>query len=150
MPSCVAPPAARSAAVALPCRILATSVRLVVVGLGTRHTLASYLSMQPAPATTASAGHLPTGPLGGVAAAAACTAASASTITNPFRNEIISVPLLLRARGRRPGLAGPPPRRSRRTRRDMTQDSPRALRRAWGGPRGLPVGRTTPLTGKRE
>src|SRR5262245_56045863 len=109
MPSCVAPPAARSAAVALPCRILATSVRLVVVGLGTRHTLASYLSMQPAPATTASAGHLPTGPLGGPAAAPPCTAASVSTtaIANPFRNDIISVSLLLPGEGPSAGPRGP-------------------------------------------
>jgi hypothetical protein len=43
---------------------------LVVVGLGTRHTLASYLSMQPAPETTESMGHFMRAALGEPAAPA--------------------------------------------------------------------------------
>src|SRR5512144_3163868 len=48
-----------------------TRPRLRVVAFGTRHTLASYLSMQPVPDTTASGGHAVSGPLGGPAAASA-------------------------------------------------------------------------------
>src|SRR5262249_48797152 len=71
VPSGVAPPAVREATVAVPCWIFTTSARLVVVASGTRHTLASYLSMHPAPDTTASAAHFFTGPLGGPLAPAA-------------------------------------------------------------------------------
>src|SRR5262245_9992743 len=53
-PSCVAPPFARSAAVALPCWIFDTRLLLVVVGFGSRHTLASYVSMHTVPDTTES------------------------------------------------------------------------------------------------
>src|SRR4029453_16066776 len=72
-----------------------------VVGFGTRHTLASYLSMHPAPDTTASPGHFVSAPPGGPAAPpgrrgappgpARSTPAGATVV--PFRNEIIGVPL---------------------------------------------------------
>src|SRR4051794_26738939 len=57
MPSWVAPPAARSAAVAVPFWIFFTSPALIVVGPGTRQTLASYVSIQTVPDTTESTGH---------------------------------------------------------------------------------------------
>src|SRR5262245_25214208 len=64
MPNCVAPPAIKSAWVGLPSWIVLTRAAFVVVGLGTRHTLASYLSKHTVPATTASPGHVFTGVLG--------------------------------------------------------------------------------------
>src|SRR5262249_42325417 len=66
-----APPAARSAAVALPCWIFFTRPLFVPSGSATRHTLASYLSMHTAPDTTASGVHFSSAPLGGPAAPAA-------------------------------------------------------------------------------
>jgi hypothetical protein len=61
VPNCIAPPAVRSAGVAFPIWIFLARLAFVVVGLGTRHTLASYLSRQIVPATTASGAHLLTG-----------------------------------------------------------------------------------------
>src|SRR5262245_38492290 len=84
MPSCVAPPAINNAAVALPCWILFTRLAFVVVGLGTRHTLASYLSMHPAPDTTASTGHFVSGPLGGATASAAPASSTSAAATAIF------------------------------------------------------------------
>src|SRR5262249_54811171 len=76
-------PAVKSARLALPSWIFLTRAAFVVVGLGTRHTLASYLSMHPAPDTTASTGHFESGPLGGPAAPAA-PASSATASVMPF------------------------------------------------------------------
>src|SRR4030095_12829687 len=56
-PSCVAPPAVRSASVAVPSWIFLTRPAFSVVGAGTRHTLASNLSRQALPTETESAGH---------------------------------------------------------------------------------------------
>jgi hypothetical protein len=56
--------------VTVPVWIRLTSLRFVVVGSGTRHTLASNLSMQFVPDTTASSGQRVTGPPGGPAAPA--------------------------------------------------------------------------------
>src|SRR5262249_45381198 len=74
-PSCVAPPAASIAAVALPCWIFNTRPLLVVVAFGTRHTLASYLSMHTVPDTTASGAH----PVRGWAPCAPAVPASSSS-----------------------------------------------------------------------
>src|SRR6185503_13574701 len=79
-PTCVAPAAARASAVAFPCWILFTRATFVVVGFGTRHALASYLSMQVVPAMTESGGHFVSGPAGGPAAPAAL-ASNTSTVT---------------------------------------------------------------------
>src|SRR4029453_9331612 len=54
----VAPPAVRSARVAVPSVIFVTRLAFVVVGLGTFHTLASYRSRHTGPATTASGPHV--------------------------------------------------------------------------------------------
>src|SRR4029077_14593229 len=96
MPSCVAPPAASNAAVAFPCWILLTRAMFAPRGFGTRQTLASYLSMHPAPDTTASSGHFVSAPPGGAAAPAAlASSASAAAAALRFRNEIITLPLFL-------------------------------------------------------
>src|SRR5215831_3589196 len=76
MPSCVAPPVVKSLTAATPRWIFVTRPRLVVVAFGTRHTLASYLSMHPGPDTTASGEHTVNGPLGGPTAATAAPATS--------------------------------------------------------------------------
>src|SRR5713101_3618528 len=115
-PSCVAPPAVRSAAVALPRRILSTRKLLTVVALGTRQTLASYLSMHTAPETTASGGHFVRGPLGGPAAPAApVSSAAATAVAIPFEmcrrtRSLISVSSMCSAcrRGRRRRRADAP------------------------------------------
>jgi hypothetical protein len=52
-----------------------------VVGFGTRHTLASYLSMHPAPDTIASTGHFASGPRGWPAARVAL-ASSTNTLAS--------------------------------------------------------------------
>src|SRR6185436_1300566 len=54
----VAPPAVRSARVAVPRVIFVTRLAFVVVGLGTRHTVASYRSRHTGPAATASGAHV--------------------------------------------------------------------------------------------
>src|SRR5262245_24591526 len=100
MPSCVAPPAARSAAVALPCWILDTSALLPVVAFGTRHTLASNLSMQPAPDTTASGVQRLSGSLGGPAAPAAlASSTSAAASVFPFMMGLMALSFRRRTRG---------------------------------------------------
>src|SRR5262249_6905808 len=86
MPTCVAPPASRALRVANPSWILRTSVLLAVVGLGTRHTLASYLSTQSVPATTASGAHCRTGVVGGIA-----KAARAMAIDSPSARQVLAV-----------------------------------------------------------
>src|SRR5215468_1289745 len=60
-------------------RILRTRIAFVVVGWGTRHTLASYLSRHNVPATTASGAHR-TGSAGKPAAALEAVIASPPTI----------------------------------------------------------------------
>jgi len=67
---------------------------LVVVGLGTRHTLASYLSMQTVPDTTASAGHDLSGPLGGAAAVAESTSVISAPAIEIPRTLVLMVVLL--------------------------------------------------------
>src|SRR5262245_62847021 len=54
----IAPPAVRSARVAVPSVIFFTRPAFVVVGLGTFHTVASYRSRHTAPTTTASGTHV--------------------------------------------------------------------------------------------
>src|SRR5262249_34779005 len=84
-PSRAPPPPAEAARLPPPFSIPPTGPAFVVVGLAPRHTLASYLSMHPAPDTTASAGHFVSGPLGGLAAPAApASSATASAVAIPF------------------------------------------------------------------
>src|SRR5262245_55815090 len=54
----IAPPAVRSARVAVPSVIFFTRLAFVVVGLGTFHTVASYRSRHTAPTSTASGPHV--------------------------------------------------------------------------------------------
>jgi hypothetical protein len=76
---------------------------LVVVGFGTRHTLASYLSMQPAPDTTASTGHFVSEKLGGPAAPAAPASSASAAATIPFEMCRMTSPLAVDA----PPVRGP-------------------------------------------
>src|SRR6185503_1694896 len=97
MPSCVAPPTASSASVAVPSWILLTRPLFAPRGSGSRHTLASNLSMHPAPDTTASTGHLVGGPLGGPAAPtapASSTTAAATVIPIDTRSIVILLSLV--------------------------------------------------------
>src|SRR5262245_21558776 len=112
MPSCVAPPFVRSAAVALPCWIFATRLLLIVVAPGTRHTLASYLSMHTVPDTTESTGQLLSGLAPCAHAVPATTMHAPDTMIPPHVRRItrlLSPPggvCAHRARARRARLGG--------------------------------------------
>ena len=81
---------------ALPCRTLLTRDAFVVVGLGMRQTLASYLSMHPVPDTTASTGHFVSGRLGGPAAPVAPASSTSAAVTVIcFLNEIMGARVFL-------------------------------------------------------
>src|SRR5262245_36936153 len=84
-PSCVAPAATRSSRVALPSWIFLTRPAFVVVGSGTRQTLASYRSRQTAPAATASGPQRRTWEAGKPAAAALTVSAKSEAFTAPNR-----------------------------------------------------------------
>src|SRR5262249_44168393 len=124
----------------LPSWIRATNALLLVIGFGTRHTLASNLSMQPTPETTASGGHFLSGALGGPAAPAAPPSSSTAASVIRFRYEIINSLSFGCARawvvspehGR---LQQHQHSRRRSIDRDMTRSFQRALHRARG--RGL-------------
>src|SRR5262249_29869533 len=76
------------------CRILITRFLLIVVGTGTRQTLASYLSMHTVPETTASSGHFWRGWAPCATTAPAGSASHPDTMILPIVPALIAVPSL--------------------------------------------------------